>query len=332
MSKSINLFCLLLLLSTVYAQDMQFTQAYSAPLYMNPAFAGADVCSRVSLTHRTQWNGINKGYSTFLASYDNTPEKTGFAFGMLVGRDIAGSGDLERLLFTPIIAYELRLSRTTTIRAGFQAGLNQIGINYRNLIFGDQIVRGGNVTTVEQLPGRTIFMDIGSGILLNSKTYWAGIALYHLNRPNESLMSSSYVTIPVKAHIHGGYRFILDENNGYNNNPDKSVVVAANYKTQGKYDQLDIGVYYNTGIVSLGVWYRGLPLFKRYAPGFSNNDALAFIAGIEKERFRIGYSYDVTISRLSIASRGAHEVSLAYQFCDPKKIKKRAIAVYCPKF
>jgi type IX secretion system PorP/SprF family membrane protein len=332
MNRIVILVCFLCVFTGSYSQDMQFTQAYSAPLYMNPAFAGANVCSRVSLTNRTQWNGLNKGYSTFLASYDNCPEKTGFSFGMLLGRDIAGSGDLERLLFIPIIAYEIRLNRTTSFRVGFQAGLNQIGINYRNLIFGDQIIRGGDVTTVEQLNGRSIYMDVGTGLLLNSKNYWIGLALFHLNKPNESLMNTSFVQVPVKVHLHGGYRFVLDENNGYNNSPDKSILIAANFKSQGKYDQLDIGTYYTNELFSIGLWYRGIPLFKRYAPGFANNDALAIVAGIEKERFRVGYSYDITISRLSIASRGAHEISIAYQFCDPKKVKKRAIAVYCPKF
>jgi len=80
----------------------------------------------------------------------------------------------------------------------------------------------------------------------------------------------------------------------------------------------------------LGVWYRGIPVLEAYKPGYQNNDAIVFLVGVEAGRFKFGYSYDVTISLLAGYTDGANELSVSYQFCDPKRTKKSAIP--CPKF
>ena len=49
----------------VKAQDPAFSQFYANPLYLNPAFAGSDICPRASLNFRDQWPGIGKTYVTY---------------------------------------------------------------------------------------------------------------------------------------------------------------------------------------------------------------------------------------------------------------------------
>ena len=44
------------------AQDPAFSQFYANPLYLNPAFAGTNVCPRVNLNYRDQWPGIGRTY------------------------------------------------------------------------------------------------------------------------------------------------------------------------------------------------------------------------------------------------------------------------------
>jgi type IX secretion system PorP/SprF family membrane protein len=64
------------------AQDMHFTQFYASPLYLNPAFTGANVCSRATLVYRNQWPGINRAYRSYLFSMDHflTSQKVGIWF------------------------------------------------------------------------------------------------------------------------------------------------------------------------------------------------------------------------------------------------------------
>ena len=91
-------------------------------------------------------------------------------------------------------------------------------------------------------------------------------------------------------------------------------------------------MYYNQYLFTLGLWYRGIPIVKSYKPGYANNDAVSFIAGYKKDRISVGYSYDLTISKLFRSTGGAHEISVTYSYCPPaKKIKPRK-RIACAKF
>ena len=48
------------------AQDIQFSQYYAAPLYLNPALAGINQIGRAGINYRNQWFGIPDGKVTFL--------------------------------------------------------------------------------------------------------------------------------------------------------------------------------------------------------------------------------------------------------------------------
>ena len=138
--------------------------------------------------------------------------------------------------------------------------------------------------------------------------------------------------MPMKFSMHGGWRTtfrtpVIREH-------PQNLVLAFNYRMQDKYDQLDIGGYFERDPFYVGLWYRGIPLLKRYEPGYGNNDAIAAMVGVIVNDLRIGYSYDITISRLAGQSAGAHEITLGYELA--AKHKKRSAAkrriVPCAKF
>lgn len=67
-----------------------------------------------------------------------------------------------------------------------------------------------------------------------------------------------------------------------------------------------------------GVWYR-------------NKDAFITSIGINTPHFKLGYSYDLTLSKLGTGSGGSHELSMGINFnCKPKRRTFRAIS--CPSF
>ncbi len=328
----IKLLLLLLFTSTsITAQDMHFTQFYSSPLYLNPAFAGANVCSRVSFTYRNQWPGISKTYRSYLFSVDHYFTDKNIGLGILFASDVAGTGNLKTTLINPEIAYEAKLSKRLFIRFGAQPGITIHSIDFNNLLFGDQIARGGAVPTVETPTLTRTFFDAGAGVILYTRKYWAGFSAYHLNRPNQSLFESSDARLPMKFGFHGGAKYLV--NTEEKEEPKRRYVSPAiNYRHQNKFDQLDMGFYLSQNVLTIGFWYRGIPLIKSYAPGYANNDALSIIIGVRNERFNFGYSYDLTISRLASLSQGAHEITISYQLCKPKKKKKTRLLLPCPKF
>ena len=92
---------------------------------------------------------------------------------------------------------------------------------------------------------------------------------------------------------------------------------------QGEFQQLNLGVYVSKGPLVAGVWHRGF---------FSEDtrDALIVLLGVETALMRFGYSYDITISDLTPATGGAHELSLSMKFASPQRSKFRTVS--CPTF
>ena len=70
----LRVFCLLMCVfaaATLYAQDPHFSQFYSSPMTLNPAFTGkfnGEV--RFAANYRSQWPTINRAYQTATASID----------------------------------------------------------------------------------------------------------------------------------------------------------------------------------------------------------------------------------------------------------------------
>jgi type IX secretion system PorP/SprF family membrane protein len=319
------------------AQDMHFTQFYAAPLYLNPAFTGANACSRATLVYRNQWPGINRTYRSYLLSMDHFFQTQKIGVGLLMGVDDAGTGGLRTTLINPNIAYETKINKNWAVRVGFQPGITIKSINFNKLLFGDQIARGGSanpssVATVEEPTINKTFVSLGTGALIYTSNFWIGSSFYNLNKPNESLMANDQVVLPVRYSVHAGTKFLLNKEE---KDPDliKSISLVAHYRGQGEFDQFDIGFYYTQSFFNIGFWYRGLPGIKDYKPGYTNHDAVATVIGFQKDRLSIGYSYDITISILSTnLSRGAHEITLSYQFCKLKEKKTKRTLISCPKF
>ena len=333
MSKALKIlpFVLIFYMSNVNAQDMHFTQFYSSPLYLNPAFTGSDVCGRVALTYRNQWPGVSKAYKSYLFAADHFIQKYNLGVGLLLGNDVAGTGELKTTIINPSIAYQIKLGRKAVIRGAVQPGIGIVSINYNKLIFGDQIARGGNVPSVENPTQTKIFFDIGAGAIIYTEKYWLGTSFFHLNKPNQSLIGNEDGVLPLKYTIHGGAKFPINKDEK-EEIKKKSISTVFHYRGQKEFDQFDLGVYYTRYVFSLGIWYRGIPGFKAYKKGYSNNDAVAIITGIQAKRMSIGYSYDFTISKLASLTNGAHEVTLSYQICKLNKKKKYKLLIPCPKF
>jgi type IX secretion system PorP/SprF family membrane protein len=286
--------------------------------------------------YRNQWPKIQTTYQSYLISYDHYVEKQHLGIGLQCGVDQAGTGGLRTTIINPSFAYETKLSKTISVRFGVQPGVLIKSVQFDKLLFGDQLARGGNtgassITTVEPPTQSRAMFDIGAGTLLYSSKFWIGASVFHLTQPNESLYADDGSRLPIKYSVHGGNKFMLNEDE---KDPDlkKSISAVMNYRGQGEFDQLDVGFYFSQRGFSTGLWYRGLPGIKAYKPGYSNDDAVAVILGFQRERLSIGYSYDITISKLKNLTKGANEVTLSYQFCKIKPKKANRVLVSCPKF
>jgi len=326
----IALWCLLA--SGSWAQDQQFTQFYSVPTAVSPAFAGASIQSRVSMQYRNQWAAIPGGFTSGNITFDQFMPNISSGIGMLVNYDQAGSGALRSSTVALQYAYEARIKRNLFFRPALQLGYGQSSIDFTKLTFYDQMIREGAEVSLESGTVRPVnYYDMGAGMLLYSPKVWFGASASHLNSPDASLSNSASVILPKKISVHGGYRIRLKGQSL--RKLDHYMVFAANYLSQQQFDQLDLGFYYEYSPMILGIWYRGLPV-KSNTYGYMNQDALAFLVGFQAGNYKVGYSYDITISKLGIAnSGGSHEVSLVYQWANKHNQRAKKIRVMpCAKF
>ena len=102
------------------------------------------------------------------------------------------------------------------------------------------------------------------------------------------------------------------------------------YQQQGSANQLNLGVYVLKSPMIGGLWFRSN--FGGAGKASWNGDSFIALVGVQKGLFKFGYSYDVTISKLTNnATAGSHEISFGIQFeCRPKK--KRFRTIQCPTF
>ena len=175
-------------------------------------------------------------------------------------------------------------------------------------------------------------------MLLYSDRYWVGVAAHHINRPQQAFFrTSDSDRLPMKGSFQAGLKIPFGGYTGLGDEMERemSISPALLYKFQGKYDQLDLGVYLTYSPIVLGLWYRGLPI-KKYAANINNHESIIALVGYRQENFSFGYSYDLTVSSLGSASGGAHEISLSYIFDYEQKSRNRRSRkdkqLSCPKF
>jgi len=328
---TIFVFLFSLITNYLYAQDLQLTQFYASPIYLNPAFTGANSDSRLATTYRNQWAALPGSFTSFLMSYDYYVSELHSGVGLLLTSDKAGTAGLGTNTVGLNYAYDYKLNRTWSAAIGLRASYGYRALDFSRLIFGDEIARGATTSLQTPIPEKVKYLDFSTGLLVFSQKQWVGFALNHINKPDESFLGNQ-ANMPVKGSVHAGANIPLEKTGDGRITDKPYITVAGQYRFQKKFDQVDIGFYYNKPFYFIGLWYRGIPLFKSYKKGYSNNDAFAILIGGRYKQLNVGYSYDITISKLTMVSGGSHEISLSYQFIHPKKQKHhRTKIVPCSK-
>lgn len=326
------------------AQDPQFSQFYANPLYLNPALAGGANAPRVTMNYRNQWPGLSANYVTTAFGLDHYFSDINSGVGLYVMNDVQGTGNLRSTEVSGIYSYQIRFNENTALRVGLQGTFANRGADLTSLTFGDQYTNRGfsGNPTLDPLAANGTpsisYADFSSGMMLYSDRYWVGIAAHHINRPQQGFFRiSDSDRLPIKGSLQAGLNIPLGGYTGRGDEMDREMTIspAVLYKKQGKYDQLDLGVYLTYSPIVLGLWYRGLPI-KKYEANLNNHESIIALVGFRQDKFSFGYSYDLTISTLGIPSGGSHEISLSYIFdFEPptrKGYRRKDKQLSCPKF
>jgi type IX secretion system PorP/SprF family membrane protein len=292
----------------VQSQDVIYSQFYANPIYLNPAIAGSKLSSRLTVNYRNQWPSINQGYNSFSASYDQPVEKLSGALGVMVNTDVAAAGIYNNFSANGIYSYRLEVSRSLLVNFAVQAGYIQHRLDWSKLTFEDQ---ANQPVPTQVNVGK---MDFSAGVLAGYKeSAYLGIAVNHLTRPDMSYYDGTINRMDMRLTVHSG--MLIDLRDGFDGKDMRNLSISPNivYEQQGKFRQLNVGMYANSYPLIAGVWFRH---------SFGNPDAAIFLVGFQQKNYKVEYSFDYTVSRLKIGSGGAHEVSMVFLFSNHKSYNR----------
>lgn len=323
-----------------YAQDVHFSQFFSSPLTVNPAqTAYFEEDWRVGLNYKNQWpwgsSSRNFTYRTISAYGDGSvfdrraPVGDRMGVGANVVHDRAGDGQLSVTKARVTGAYHLSLDRFNDFYLSFGAGLAfvQKQINYDNLYFNEQWTDNGfdqDIPSGENPDGNSLtFMDVTAGAMLsgeitNDISISTGLALYHLNLPQESFYGNDNRLGP---------RPIANAGATFNVTDRITISPGIMYSNQKRAQETVFG-----SLASFKLPFRSRADQKLFAGAYYRwDDAAIPLVGYQYGSLRVLVNYDINVSSLTLASggQGGLEVSVVYTGIIPGKDRLRVIP--CPR-
>ncbi len=304
---------------SVFSQDLEFTQFYSNPIYLNPAFAGSHGCPRFALNYRNQWPSLTGSYVSYAAAYDQYFKSISGGFGLILVNDVQAK-TINTTTGSLIYSYHAKINRKWSMYFGAKATWVQKSLDWSKLTFGDMIdPRKGFIyqTGDVKRAGNRGFFDASAGFVLFSKIFNFGLAAHHLSQPNESMILGPSDPLPIRFTAHTSANIPISKYSKYTGSTN--IMPSIIYSYQNGFSQLNIGTYINHGILQVGTWFR-------------NRDAFILTVGVNTGLFKVGYSYDVTVSKLNNGiSGGSHEISMGFNL-NCKKAAPKFRTISCPSF
>jgi type IX secretion system PorP/SprF family membrane protein len=294
-----KIYTLVLLTCTAYLygqQDVQYTQFWNNRLYYNPAVAGSENAICLNSGGRTQWIG-----------FDNAPRSQNFTASIPISILRGGLGirvENDQIGFFQDIAvalsyaYQHRFADGSSLGFGVSADFRDKGLNTGNWIPPDA---GQPDIALLNFNNSNLTTDVNFGVYYNSEKLWVGLSSSRLLRATTELTSFEQGVTGVRSERHfflmGGYNIFL-ENSPFIITPQ--LMVKSDLLSPFAVD-INTLVTYNNQIWG-GVTYR-------------HQDALAISAGYNiSPDFRLGLSYDITLSSIAAYSGGSYEFFARYCF------------------
>jgi len=293
-------------------QEPQFTQNMFNRVFSNPGFSGLSDGICVTGLLRQQWAGFKDyegekiGPQTFLVSIDSPVRILKGGVSALVMQDQIG--------FTKTIV--LRLGYSYIRRMGFgKLGIGaHVGFNNRTIDFSKFNPVDDNDPLLKNISGEESEMLIDAsfgiayevpdqffiGVSVNQLLETKGQELANWSTNVDSTTSESFLyrmTLDRTFYIQGGYEIPFRRSPNFVLKPYGMI----------KFDRASVQVDLATLLEFKGMFWGGL--------NYRFQDAVSLLVGMQYKNFKIGYSYDITTSKLGLANTaGSHEVMLKYCF------------------
>ena len=284
---------LLLFSSAIFAQQESIITIYKDQMnIVNPAFAGVDKETNLSVGYRKQWIGI-----------DNAPETQTLVFGTSLGKNlgigVSAVNDktfIEKQTFVGVdFSYKLKMSPETDLYLGLKAGGNFYEVNTSGLGTFNPVNDPALVSYSSFKP------TIGVGALLKKETYYFSLSIPRLLNSVRARNEDAQTFVATnRPHLYfsGGYEYDLET---------KSELVLKPSFLMRYVNSAPVSIDYNLSMSFLKAFEIGAV--------YRSNDAIGGIARINiSKNLLFGYAYEAS-TRSDLSSRmNTHEFLLKYKF------------------
>ncbi|MBX2903247.1 MAG: PorP/SprF family type IX secretion system membrane protein [Chitinophagales bacterium] len=329
--------------SMLVAQDIHYTQFFNSPLTLNPALTGFTRGGyRVGAAYRNQWFGagntsfLHSTYSTPSVFFDMPIEVNNDAVGIggLFISDQAGGKALSSFTGCGSFSYIKALGKRNRhqLALGVQLGYTNKRLNASNLTFSTQFIGATfepSLSNGESFSSFSVHLfNLNSGVLWLGKfnqrvSMYAGGSVFNVVQPQENFLQHSKSPWFLRWNIHTGVDVTLGRL--------IHVLPSVMYMMQTSANELlpGLSVAYDVtpvATVSLGSMVRVNDFFSRAAQA----DAVALYGSFDYKGFKLGVSYDFTVSSFRKVKPGLGALEITAIYIGKKKNNKSII--FCPMF
>lgn len=287
-------FALISALPLVAQHDPLSTQFWNNYAHINPATSGLQYDHHATLHYRDQWNGVNGAPVTFSGNY---------------GTNLARHHGLGITYQYDKIGFTLSQEANLNYNYQFTLGAAEkdrtlsvgVGLGLRYFAFQNQWIPPTTYND-PSLPVQFIEIkpNVNTGIAYKDKGLLVGVGATHLTSPRSTNDGIIYQGA-IHYYAMGSYTFRLGSAKNF------ELIPRVLFRTDG--------VFFSTDVNLEAAWNIQDKQRLWFGASYRPSDAVCGMLGIDLfKRYRIGYSYDITINKLSTISRGSHEIVLAFLF------------------
>lgn len=318
------------------AQLFHFSQFDNTPIFLNPAQTGLFNASyRLTTAYKNQWGSVASPYSSIFAAGETRfllDEKSGSYIGAGISllSDKAGTTRYGIFGISGSFSYIMQISSNQGLSFGLgfgylQQSLSLDGVKWDSQYDGATYDPTANSGEQAYQPNRN-YIDLSGGATYLIQPYRrlkfeTGLAFKHVNQPKRSFMGAKDFTegmrynVTLKSEI-GLVKSWIPMLMGSFQRASYEVLIGGLRKiTIGESSR------YTNALTASAIYFGALYRIK--------DAAIVQVMYDHKQMLKIGVSYDVNISRLSVASRrrGGFELTLIYygksnDKIDVKRLKK----------
>ena len=320
------------------AQDIHFSLYEETGQIINPGLTGmlqGDL--RVSTNFRSQWASMGTPFKTFAAAMDtrlDLKSNSSLGVGFHAYKDLAGSTRMGTTDIGLNVAGIINLSKHQLISVGLAGGILQRSIDPSTFRWQNQYKDGAYdpANPADEKMNTELALNFNASAGITWQYYsksrnmvsndqlraTAGFAYHHVNRPKINFLENNSQRLYPKLVFHGTMLMGLQ-------NTNMAIVPSTFFSAQGPSKEILVGSMLRM-LVQHESKYTHITKEMAYSIGvyYRVGDAIIPAILVEFSNFKIGASYDVTLSSLRKANgyRGGMEFSFAYVTPNPFAIKK----------